>query len=198
MVNGAPDSTTRDRYLEAVVDHVVENGVGELSLRPLAEAIGTSHRMLLYHFGSKEQLLVEIVREIERRERDLVAETTPRSAAADEPAATLRQFWRRISQPRYAARERLFFELYGRALQGRDGTVTLLDGIIDDWAGPAAAAEIARGVDPDEARARARLNVAVVRGLLLDLLATGDRKGTTAAFELYLAGLDQGRGETAR
>src|SRR3954465_1077848 len=111
---------TRDRYLDAAGDYVVDNGMSELSLRPLAEAIGTSHRMLLYHFGSKEQLLVEIVREIERRERELVARSTPEDETR--PDEVLRAFWKRISQPRYAARERLFFEIYGRALQGRDAT----------------------------------------------------------------------------
>lgn len=194
MVN-VKAGTTRDRYLDAAVGYVVEHGLSELSLRPLAEAIGTSHRMLLYHFGSKEQLLVEIVREIERRERALVARSVATNdrgdrgdqGAGDDPVAVLRAFWKRISQPQYAARERLFFELYGRALQGRDATAGLLEGVIDDWVGPAASAEEARGVDRAEARARARLSVAVVRGLLLDLLATGDRKGTTAAFELFLA-----------
>ena len=185
MVN-VNSGTTRDRYLEAAVDYVVEHGMSDLSLRPLAEAVGTSHRMLLYHFGSKEQLLVEIVREIERRERAMVAHSVSPGGGDDDPVAVLRAFWKRISQPQYAARERLFFELYGRALQGRDATSGLLEGVIDDWVGPAAAGEEARGVDRDEARARARLSVAVVRGLLLDLLATGDRKGTTAAFEVFL------------
>ena len=192
------DGSIRERYLAAAVDYVIEHGAGDLSLRPLAEGIGTSHRMLLYHFGSKEQLLVEIVREIERRERELVNRSVPdaRRGSADptappDPVDILRTFWQRISQPRYAARERLFFELYGRALQGRDGTASLLDGIIDDWTAPAAVIEEARGADPDEARARSRLAVAVTRGLLLDLLATGDRKATTAAFELFLTMMDQ-------
>ena len=180
------DGATRRRYLDAAVDYVIENGLQDLSLRPLAEGLGTSHRMLLYHFGSKEQLLVEIIREIERRERDEVRRSLPALGSADDRTTLLRAFWRRISQPRYAARERLFFEIYGRALQGRDASAALLDGVIDDWVTPAVALEVAQGADPDEAHTRARLDVAVVRGLLLDLLATGDRRATTAAFERYL------------
>src|SRR5437588_11165036 len=52
----------RDRLLDAAIDHVAQNGLGDLSLRGLAAALGTSHRMLIHHFGSKERLWVEIVR----------------------------------------------------------------------------------------------------------------------------------------
>ena len=44
-----------------VVDHFVTDGLGDLSLRKIAAAVGTSHRMLLYHFGSKNGLLLEVV-----------------------------------------------------------------------------------------------------------------------------------------
>ena len=47
-----PRSTAREELLAAVVQHVAQHGIGELSLRPLADAIGTSHRMLLFHFGA--------------------------------------------------------------------------------------------------------------------------------------------------
>ena len=53
------------------IDYVAQNGIGELSLRTLAAALGTSHRMLIHHFGSKEQLWVEIVRTVEQRQREL-------------------------------------------------------------------------------------------------------------------------------
>ena len=54
--NEAPDTSPRERLLAKAVDHVAAHGVADLSLRALAAALGTSHRMLLYHFGSKEQL----------------------------------------------------------------------------------------------------------------------------------------------
>lgn len=58
-------SSPRERLLAAAVEHVAAHGVGDLSLRRLAAALGTSHRMLVYHFGSREGLLVEVVREVE-------------------------------------------------------------------------------------------------------------------------------------
>src|SRR6185295_10726167 len=102
------------------------------------------------------------------------------------PAETLRLMWQRLTSPELAPHERLFFEIYGQALQGRPGAVDVLDGVIEDWVAPATAYARARGTDPDVARVDARLSVAVIRGLLLDWLATGDREGVDAAFERYL------------
>ena len=176
--------TTRDRLLAAAVDYVAEHGVGELSLRPLAAALGTSHRMLIYHFGSKEGLLVEVVREVERRQRQTFAEI---DVAGATPAEAMRRMWRRLADPSLWPHERLFFEMYGQALQGRPGTEVLLEGIIDSWVETASAVADRLGIPADVARAQARLGVAVVRGLLLDLLATGDRAGVDAAHEQFIA-----------
>jgi AcrR family transcriptional regulator len=183
---------TRERLLDDAVDYVAEHGVGELSLRPLAAALGTSHRMLIYHFGSKEGLLVEVVREVERRQKVLFAadhETGDREFAGQEaadPVEATRRMWHRLADPELWPNERLFFEMYGQALQGRKGTEALLDGIVDDWIVAGAEAAERFGLPPQEARAKARLGLAVVRGLLLDLLATGDRAGVDAAMEEFL------------
>jgi hypothetical protein len=84
--------------------------------------------------------------------------------------------------------ERLFFEIYSQALRGRPHTTSLLDGIVESWVTPAAEL-IGDGVPPQTARATARLGVAVTRGLLLDLLATGDQDGVRAAMEVFLSAL---------
>ena len=174
----------RDRLLAAAVDHILEHGLSDLSLRELATAIGTSHRMLIYHFGSKEGLIVAVIQTVEETQRIAFAELDTASLS---PADTMRAMWNRFTDPSLGPHERLFFEIYGQALQGRPGAVGLLDGIIDNWVEPAAHYAIARGAAPEIARAEARLSVAVIRGLLLDLLATGDRRGVDAAFERYVA-----------
>jgi AcrR family transcriptional regulator len=174
----------RARLLGAAVDHILAHGLSDLSLRELATAIGTSHRMLIYHFGSKAGLVVAVIQTVEAAQRTALAEL---DTAGLSPADTLRAMWRRFTDPSLGPHERLFFEIYGQALQGRPGAVGLLDGIIDNWVEPAAADAIARGQAPDAARAEARLGVAVIRGLLLDWLATDDRAGVDAAFERYVA-----------
>jgi len=174
----------RERLLAAAVEYVAAHGIGEVSLRQLAAALGTSHRMLVYHFGSKEGLLVEVIRAVEARQRDVLADL---AADADLPVGEqARRMWRRLADPALWPHERLFFEVYGQALQGRPHTAALLDGIVDSWLEPLTALNIAQGLTPERARASARLGIAVTRGLLLDLLATGDRPGADAAMELFI------------
>ena len=174
-------SQARERLLAAAVDHALDTGIADLSLRQLAAAIGTSHRMLIYHFGSREGLLAAVTQAVEDQQRAALLESGT-STAHD-----ARQSWQRLSDPQLRPQERLFFELYANALRGRPGTEGFLDGIVESWAAPVADALVKAGADERTARADARLGVAVVRGLLLDLLATGDRAGVTEAYERFLA-----------
>ena len=173
-------SQARERLLDAAVRHALDAGIADLSLRQLAAAIGTSRRMLLYHFGSREGLLVAVTQAVEEQQR--AALLAPGTTTADHAW----QAWRRLSDPSLWPQERLFFELYAYALRGRPGTEGFLDGIVESWVAPVAAALVEAGADERTARADARLAVAVVRGLLLDLLATGDRAGVTEAYERFL------------
>src|SRR3954468_14915251 len=171
MARGSSDGAgARERLLAAAMEHVAQHGVGELSLRALAAALGTSHRMLSYHFGSREGLLIEVIRTVEAQQRAALAELLEDQDAA--PADTMRRMWRRVADPALWPNERLFFEVYAQALQGSPHALPLLDGIVDAWVEPLAAL-VAPGRPREEAWAEARLGVAVVRGLLLDLLATG-------------------------
>jgi AcrR family transcriptional regulator len=172
-------SQARDRLLAAAVQQASAGGIADLSLRELASAIGTSHRMLIYHFGSREGLLVAVTQAVEVRERTAFLDSgvTPEDAWAT---------WQRLSEPKMWPQERLFFELYSYALLGRPGTEQFLTEIVEAWVAPIAAALVQMGADPDVARTDARLGVAVARGLLLDLLATGDRAGVGAAYRQFL------------
>jgi AcrR family transcriptional regulator len=176
--------TPRKRLLEGAIDYVAQNGLADVSLRGLAAALGTSHRMLIHHFGSKEGLWVEIVRTVEARQRELLGQILP--DAGQPVAEAMRAWWKHISDPSLWPNERLFFEIYGQALQGRPHTTELLDGIVDDWLEPVTEINVALGVPRDLARAHARLGIAVTRGLLLDLLATRDAAGVDAAMEAFI------------
>jgi AcrR family transcriptional regulator len=183
----------RERLLAAAMDHVAQHGVGNMSLRGLAAALGTSHRMLIYHFGSRDGLLIEVIRAVEAQQRAALAQLMldEQSSSAD----TMRRMWRRLADPALWPNERLFFEVYAQALQGSPHALPLLDGIVDDWVEPLTRIAVAQGRSEPEARAEARLGVAVARGLLLDLLATGDRESVDAAMERYIAALAPGDDE---
>ena len=175
---------SRERLLEAAVEHVSRHGVGDFSLRRLGAAIGSSHRMLIYHFGGRDGLMVAIVRAVEQRQQEALAKDL--ADAGDDLVSATRTMWARLTAPELAPNERLFFELYGRALNGDPGAAPILDGVVSDWVEPV----LARLSGPDSAywltRHDIRLGLAVVRGLLLDLLATGDVRGTTEALETFL------------
>ena len=170
-----------------------QNGIGELSLRGLAAALGTSHRMLIHYFGSKEGLWVAVVRAVEARQREILADVLPDGSKPVGEA--LREWWKHISDPSLWPNERLFFEIYGQALQGRAHTTEVLDGIVESWVEPVAEINLTLGMPRGLALAHARLGVAVTRGLLLDLLATGDVAGVDAAMEafidVYSSGVEQ-------
>jgi AcrR family transcriptional regulator len=172
-------SQAREHLLAAAVRQALDGGIADLSLRQIAAAIGTSHRMLIYHFGSREGLLVAVTQAVEDQQRAALLESGATSQNA-------RHAWDHLSNPALWPQERLFFELYAYALRGRPGTEGFLDDIVESWVAPVAEALVQAGADEPTARADARLGVAVVRGLLLDLLATGDRAGTTAAYERFL------------
>jgi AcrR family transcriptional regulator len=178
--------------LARVVDHFIADGLGDLSLRKIAAAIGSSHRMLLYHFGSKTGLLVEVVRAVEARSRhQLTAIAIGAGAGATDDV--IRQMWRYVADPAQGDFERLFFALYGRALQGDAQVRPLLRESIESWLEANATLAAAQGIPGEVARTHARLGLAVVRGLLLDLLATGDRDGVDAALEVFAAGYEGDR-----
>jgi AcrR family transcriptional regulator len=180
-----PDEPSpRDLLLSAAIDYSLEHGIADMSLRELAEAIGTSHRMLIYHFGSKEQLTVAVVSEVEAAQRRAFAASL--ANGADSPFEAARRLWRRLADRRMWPQERLFFEVYVQALLDRPGTEGFLDDVVDAWTKPDLTPPAFASQDP----ADLRLGVAVVRGLLLDLLATGDRQGVNRAFERYLAGAE--------
>jgi len=172
-------SQARERLLAAAMDQAMRGGIADLSLRELAAAIGTSHRMLLYHFGSREGLLVAVTRAVEEAQRASLPDWEITFSAA-------RRLWQHFSDPKLWPQERLFFELYAHALLGRPGTEGFLEAVVEPWITGLADVLVKAGADNATARAEARLSMAVTRGLLLDLLATGDRDGVTEAFERYL------------
>ncbi len=172
----------RQDLLDATVAHLRTQGLGDASLREIAAAVGTSHRMLVYHFGNRAGLLAAVVDQVESEERS----RTMATASGADPTESLAKIWAALSARKRADEERLFFELAARSLRDEPGTGVLREHLVDPWleVGEALADEI--GVSRAEARVVSRLDMAVIRGLLLDLLATEDRRGVNAAFRRYL------------
>jgi|SRR5689334_1332445 len=186
-------ATARDQLLGRVVDHLLDRGVGDASLREIAAAIGSSHRMLIYHFGSRDGLLSAVVEEVERRQGERLQELS-----SGTPDKVIMAMHRQLARPELDPLERLFFELYGRALQGDPAARQLLDPGVHDWLDAITDLYQRFGFSRREARSEATLALATARGLLLDRLATGEAKRIDAAARVYAASVMDRLGERAR
>jgi len=171
-----PDEARRRALLDALIEAYAQGGIGGRSLREVAAAVGTSHRMLLHHFGSRDDLLVSIVEEVERRQAAALDDLPP------EPGAAVAAMWADLRRPELRSFERLFFECYARGAQGEAPFARLVPAAVDGWL---AEVDVRSGGTADPALVR--LGLAVMRGLLLDLVATGDEEGVDAAAARFAA-----------
>jgi len=162
------------------LQQAIRGGITDLSLRELASAIGTSHRMLLYHFGSREGLLAEVTREVEAKQRALMMSTYDADLPPLEAAA---RYWEETVEAtlRYGP---LFFELAANAMQGKEHAAALRDELIASWL--PSVTELCRTIGIPEAQAgtHARLALGAARGLLLDLLVSGQREEVARSADL--------------
>jgi AcrR family transcriptional regulator len=173
-------SPRRAELLDSAYRYVLRHGLGDLSLRPLAAAIGSSPRVLLYLFGSKDGLIRELLARARTEELALLG-----AAPAGDLADVALAVWGWLSAPEHRALLALWTEAYARSLIEPDGPwAGFAAGTVRDWLDLLAAAQPDRG--SPAAAARRTSVLAVLRGALLDLLATGDRERTTAAVRVSL------------
>ena len=178
----------RAALLEKVVAYAAECGIAGRSLREIAAGISSSHRMLLYHFGSREGLMAAVVAYMEARQRETMAVL---ATQAGNPGDAMRAQWRELTSEQVRPFVRLFFELFGLAAQGTPGATAMLDDLTDSWLREASAVAARQGYDIDAATMR--LGVAVTRGLLIDVLAGTDLDEVCAAHERFVQMVERAR-----
>jgi AcrR family transcriptional regulator len=169
----------------AIVRYLIEHGLTALSLRPLAKAVGSSPRVLLYHFGSKEKMVVEVLAEVRQRQRASYGQVQAANFA--EACLTI---WKNMSAPDSESLFRLFFEAYGVALRRPKLYKDFLRATIEDWLGLIADSLCREGRKRGEARAFATVVLAGFRGFMLDYCTTRDRKRLDRAVALWLRTVD--------
>jgi AcrR family transcriptional regulator len=170
-----PDLSRRQQLLDALVEEFAAAGIGDRSLREVAAAVGTSHRMLLHHFASRDELLLAIVEEVEQRQMAVLSDLPV------EPAGSFAAMWEMLCRPELRPFERLFFECYSRGVQGEEPFARMVPGAVDTWL-----AEVDKAAGGTSDPALVRLGLGVTRGLLLDLVATDDDAGVTAAAQAFV------------
>ncbi len=121
----------RDAVLEGVVDHLLEHGLGNASLRSLAAAVGTSDRMLLYYFSNKDELMLEAFATLVQRQSTLLDKILPSGRQPFE--VLLARMWEILKAPDYEPYMRIWYDALGRAAQGEDLYRTLTSRVLDLW-----------------------------------------------------------------
>ena len=172
---------TRTDLLQKCFRYFLRHGVAHLSLRPLAAAVGTSARMLLHYFGSKEALIAEVMEQVHLRLQATFLELL------DEPRKNaghhfLLDFWGALAADANRPSLRLLFEVQVLAVQNPKRYQRYLSGTSGSWR------KLIERALPGRASkaATSTLYNAVVDGLLLELLATGDVRRTSQALRLFM------------
>lgn len=181
--SGAPTGG-RDALLAAVIAWFAEHGIGDASLRKIASGVGSSHRMLIYHFGSREGLLTAVVERLEEAERDTLTQILSQVDGRDRRELGW-EFWTHVADvvEFYGP---LYFELASHAMRGDDANAPLRIPNVHMWLEAMSELWSADGqLGEAEVAAQARLSLAVARGLLHDLLLTGDRAGVDEAMARF-------------
>src|SRR5882757_2025458 len=174
----------RDDLLRQAYAYALEHGLADLSLRPLAAAIGSSPRVLLFLFGSKDGLVRELLARARADELALLERV--RGGGLTEVAEAV---WTWLAAPEHRALLTLWLEGYGRSLVAPDGLwAGFARATVEDWLAVLADAQ------PIPDATERTLVLAVLRGALLDLLATGDVERTTRAVASMLRKLPVRRG----
>jgi AcrR family transcriptional regulator len=176
------DPRRRAKTLAAAADYVLEHGLAGLSLRPLASELGTSTRMLLYDFATKEELIMAVLAEVRRREAGMLGEHVSTTGASG--PELLRAVWDWAGHADRAPFMRLFFEVYIDAMAHPDARSERAQAMVTEWLDQFGAVLGSSAADAADSVA-ATLVIAVLRGLLLDRLNTGDEERTDRALERF-------------
>jgi AcrR family transcriptional regulator len=174
--------------LEKSYAYVLEHGISDLSLRPLAAAIGSSPRVLLFLFGSKDGLTRALLDRARADELAFLHGVRARDGAVpDGLVATGRRVWQWLADESHRAVLQLWVEAYARSLVEPHGPwADFARRTVDDWLRVLAAAQPAGERDTVVGETQRTAVLAVLRGAMLDLLATGDVARTTAAVHAQL------------
>ena len=183
------DSSRRADLLAAIIEYMLQKGVADMSLRPLAAAVGSKARLLVYHFGSKESLTTEAMIVVRHRVQQAFTELMS-DGKEHAPVEMIRAFWKWATSPVHERYLRLFFEVQGLALQKPSRYGRYLEGAVSSWV-KMLAAVLPDRISSAERRALASLAVSTTFGLLLEVLSGGEPKRVSRAFNLFVDSFDE-------
>jgi AcrR family transcriptional regulator len=158
------DTRRREELAQAATDYVLSHGLVGISLRPLAAALGTSDRMLLYHFADKNDLVAAVLRVSNDRSAAEIR-ALPRSSGVRQAVLDL---WALVST-RLAPCQRMYVEAAALGLFGLEPYATVVREANRVWVAAVAEHLAASGVPRSRAPRAVMLLDAAFTGFQLDL-----------------------------
>ncbi len=184
-------SARETELLEAAYRYVLAHGLGDLSLRPLAAAVGSSPRVLLYLFGSKDGLIRALLARARTDELAMLEQLREHGDGVD-LAGVAALVWQWLADPAHRGLLTLWTETYAHSLVDPSGPWTdFAERTVTDWL------DLLRRYQPAATRrsraaaAERTAVLAMLRGAMLDVLSTGDAARVTDAVTGFLSGLDR-------
>lgn len=178
-----PDPVKRAALLDDVVEYLQSHGVDDLSLAPMAEALGTSKRMLLYYFGDRGELLAQAL----DASRPRVGEIFQDVATADQFSDAARALWRGLTRGDQKRSVRMLLQVLSLATTNPETYGPYARTAVEVMLDPIGDALVGIGYGRRDARVRATLVVSGLRGLCQDVLVTGQSARVDAAAEMVIA-----------
>ena len=179
------DLDRKPALLVAIIDHLLDKPLSGLSFRTLAEALSVSTYTLVYHFGTRADLLREVVQAVSERQSYVVRTIDEEGGLLDQHLANLRHSWRLSLDERSLQLQRLEFEAAMlESRESRADRITLES--FNRWNRSGVDALVKMGVCADDAEVEVRIIVVTFYGLHYDLIVSRDVERTTAAFERVL------------
>ncbi|MEY2247949.1 TetR/AcrR family transcriptional regulator [Streptomyces sp. BF23-18] len=189
------DQAKRRELTDRVRAYLVRNGLAGLSLRPLARALGTSDRMLLYYFGTKEGMVAEALALDERRPLLRARETLAAEESPGDPAGLRRfmeEIWRRFDAPDLRPALPLYIEIMAASLIDPDRYGPVLRDVLTEWTELLTSVFQSLGMSRVRADTEATLLVDATFGLVVAAQAEDGREPADAAFRALLDRLEPG------
>lgn len=163
-------ATRREALAEAATDYVLDHGIIGLSLRPLAAALGTSDRMLLYHFRDKDDLVATVL----RISNDRSVEDVRRLPAPRRTRTAVTDLWAAYTSGQLDRCQRLYVQAAALGLLGREPYVSVVRDSNERWVDALVGHFVRAGATRPKARRAVALLDATFMGLQLDLAIEPD------------------------
>nr|WP_063572117.1 TetR family transcriptional regulator [Luteibacter rhizovicinus] len=175
-------TTRKETLLEDLLGYLLREGISDLSLRPMADAIGTSARLLIFHFGTKDNLLMEVLAEMQNRLQQSFVRLSEAASRSESSEPLFRLFWDWALQEENFVHLKLLYQLHMLVIQDSATYGPYLKGNAVNWQ------KMIRKTLPDCHKNAPMVTLfgAVFDGLFIELMSTGDRKRTTRALDEFV------------